>query len=192
MKKLSLSQKPEILEVLKPAFAEHPMLPPGTPIETTQKMLELVIDSFGSTDKAYFYGIEKDGKLACVSFSTDSRCEPKGLAMLIFFFKLLRLLGWKLGKDFLKAISKRPKYKDPYFDLTLLGTLPEYHGQGLGKVMLRYLFDVAKEEGYKGVILSVAKETPAYQFYLKEGFVLDKEIPLGPMPLCHVRRENRY
>ncbi len=179
-----------MLKVLKQAFASHPMLPPGTPIKKTEAMLELLIDSFGRAGKAYFYGILKDGELACVSFSVDSRYEPKGIAMAQFFFKFFRILGWKLTKDFIIGLSKRPKYKDPYFDLTLLGTLPDHHGKGLGKAMLGFLYDVAKKDGYSGVILGVAKETPAYHFYLKEGFVVDKEVSIGGMPLCHMRRKN--
>lgn len=56
--------------------------------------------------------------------------------------------------------------------------------------MLRFLYDFAKERGYQGIILGVAKETPAYRFYLKEGFVVDKEVLLGNMPLANMRREN--
>jgi GNAT superfamily N-acetyltransferase len=144
VEKLDISQKSEALGVLKQAFATHPMLPPGTPIETIEAMLELIIDSFGTTEKAHLYGIRKEGVLACVSFSVDPHCEPKGIAMIHFFFRLFRILGWRLTKDFAGALSKRPKYEDPYLDLTLLGTLPAYHGQGLGRTMLQFLYDFAQ------------------------------------------------
>jgi GNAT superfamily N-acetyltransferase len=190
VERLDISQKSEMLGVLKQAFATHPMLPPGTPIETTEAMLELIINSFGTTEEARLYGIRKEGALACVSFAVDPHCEPKGIAMIYFFFRLFRILGWRLTKDFVWAFTKRPKYEDSYLELFLLGTLPEYHGQGLGTEMLRFLYDFAKEQDYCGVILGVAKDTPAHLFYLKEGFVVDKEVSFGSMRLCNMRRDS--
>ena len=128
MEKLNISRKAEILRTLGRAFTTHPMLPPATPAKTTEAMLELVLDTFGTTEKAYLHGIREDGKLACASFSLDVQVEPRGLAMGRFFFRLFRILGWRLTADFTRAFSKRPKYKDAYPELMLLGTLPAYKG----------------------------------------------------------------
>ena len=188
IEKLDISHKTEILGVLRQAFAKHPMLPPGTPVQTTEAMLELMIDSFGGKGKAYLYGIRKEGILACVSFSVDAHYEPKGIPMIWFFFRLFQILGWQLTKNSIRGFSTRPKYTNSYLDLTLLGTLPDY--QGLGRMMLRFLYDFARDKDYRGIILGVAKETPAYHFYVKEGFAVDKEVLLGDVMLCHMRREN--
>lgn len=190
VEKLDMSQKAEALDVLKKAFASHPMFPPGTPQATTEAFLELIIDSFGHTEDTWLYGIRKEGKLACVSFSLDSCCEPKGIAMILFFLRLFRILGWRLTKDFVRAFAKRPKYDDPYLDLMLLGTLPENHGQGLGRAMLRFLYGFAKDHGYHGIILGVAKDTPAQRFYLKEGFIVNSTTSLSGLSLCHMRRDK--
>ena len=190
IEKLDISDKSEILGVLRQAFATHPMLPQGTPVQTTEAMLELMIDSFGGKGKSHLYGIRKQGILACVSFSVDAHYELKGIPMIWFFFRLFRILGWHLTKNFISVFSKRPKHTNSYLDLTLLGTLPDYHGQGLGRMMLRFLYDFARDKGYHGIILGVAKETPAYHFYVKEGFVVDKEVFFGNMLLCHMRRET--
>jgi GNAT superfamily N-acetyltransferase len=190
VEKLDIFQKSEALGVLKQAFATHPMLPPRTRLDTTEAMLELMIDTFGTTEKARLHGICKEGSLACVSFVVDSHCEPKGIAMIYFFFRLFRILGWRLTKDFVWAFSKRPKYEDSYLELFLLGTLPAYHGQGLGRTMMQFLYNFAKKHAYRGVILGVAKNTPAHLFYLKEGFVVDKEVSFGSMRLCNMRRDN--
>jgi ribosomal protein S18 acetylase RimI-like enzyme len=173
--KLDIADKAEMLGVLRQAFATHPMLPQGTPVQTTEAML---------------YGIRKEGILACVSFSVDAHYEPKGIAMIWFFLRLFQILGWQLTKNFISVFSHRPKYMNSYLDLTLLGTLPDYHGQGLGRMMLRFLYDFARDNVYHGIILGVAKETPAYHFYIKEGFAVDKEVFLANMLLCHMRREN--
>ena len=190
VERLDMSRKSEVLGVLKQAFAAHPMLPPETPMATTEAMFQLIIDSFGAGDGAHLYGIRKEGALACVSFSVDPHNEPKRMALIYFFFRLFRILGWRLTKDFVRALSKRPGYEDSYLDLTLLGTLPACHGQGLGRRMLRFLYDLAKEHGYNGVILGVARDTPAHRLYLKEGFVVDNEVALGSITLCNMRREH--
>jgi len=190
IEKVDMHEKSEALAVLKQAFASHTMLPPGTPMETTAALLELIMDSFGRTEDSHLFGIRKEGILTCVSFSVDSRNEPKGMAMLYFFSRLLRILGWRLTRDFALALSKRPNYENPYLDLALLGTLPANHGQGLGRTMLRFLYGFAKEHHYHGVILGVAKDTPAHHLYLKEGFVADNTVSLSGMSLCHMRRDN--
>lgn len=70
----------------------------------------------------------------------------------------------------------------------LLGTRGNYQGQGLGRTMLRHLFGFARERDYASVVLETAKQTPAFGFYLREGFKVEKEISLPAMPLCMMRR----
>ena len=190
IEKLHMAEKPEALDVLKEAFASHPMLPPGTPQATADALLRLLMDTFGHAEDAWLYGIRREGTLACVSFSLDSRGEPKGIAMILFFLRLFRILGWRLTRDFVRAFAKRPKYDDPYLDLMLLGTLPANHGQGLGRAMLRFLYRSAEKHGYRGIILGVTEDTPAYRLYLKEGFVADSITSLSGVSLCHMRREK--
>ena len=62
------------------------------------------------------------------------------------------------------------------------------NSQGLGRKMLRHLFDFARERGYASVVLEAPKLTPAFGFYLREGFKVEKEISLPMMPLCMMRR----
>lgn len=161
IERLDISERAEILDVLRQAFAEHPMFPPDTPKKTTEAMLELMVDTFSATDDVYFHGIRKEGSLACCSLSLDAHAEPTGMAMVRFFARLLSIMGWRLTKDFLRAFSKRPKYEERYLDLMLLGTLPDFQGRGLGRQMLRFLYGFADEQGHKGVILGAAKDTPA-------------------------------
>ena len=69
VEKLEFTHREEILNVLKQAFATHPMLPPDTPIEKTQALMELILDSYSGTDRAYLFGIRSETQLVCVSFS---------------------------------------------------------------------------------------------------------------------------
>ena len=191
VEKLDCTQRAEILNVLKQAFATHPMLPPDTPIEKTQALMELILDSYSGTDRAYLFGIRSETQLVCVSFSGDSQQEPKGFDLVRFIFRLFRILGWRLAKDCIRIFAHRPKYETSYLDLNLLGTIPDFHGRGFGRSMLRFLFDFASTENYPGVILIADKDTPAFGLYCREGFTVDKEIKLRERNLCHLRRENK-
>ncbi len=190
VEKLDLLQDLEALNVLRQAFAEHPMLPPDTPPVIREAMVELIVGTFSGTKKAWLHGIRAEDFLACVAFTTDGRFKPGMATMLSFVFRLFRLLGWRLTREFFRALSKRPVYSEPYLELMLLGTLPAYQGEGMGKVMLDFLYDFAGTKGYRGLILDVAKDTAAHRFYAKEGFVVDTEIKMHRMPICCMRRET--
>jgi hypothetical protein len=53
--------------------------------------------------------------------------------------------------------------------------------------MLNFLYNEAKREGYKGAILVADRNTPAFNLYLKEGFIVDKEFAMGEATLCWMR-----
>ena len=59
--------------------------------------------------------------------------------------------------------------------LDALAVNPEFHSKGYGKLILKYLCGNLKTQGYKSIKLIVANNNaPAYNLYLKYGFVLDK------------------
>jgi ribosomal protein S18 acetylase RimI-like enzyme len=89
---------------------------------------------------------------------------------------------------FARVLAEKPKCEGRQLELMLLGTRTEAQGQGLGRAMLRHIIGFASALGYDAVVLEVAKETPAYHFYLGEGFRVDKEVSLPTATLCFVRR----
>ena len=188
--RLGATDRPEAMAVLREAFATHPMLPPGTPARTTERLMELMVDTFGRDETAALHGIRLEGTLACVALTVNHGAEPKGLALVRFIVRLCFVLGWRLIRDYARSMSNQPKYDEPYLDLMLLGTLPTHQGQGLGRTMLRFIYDMAGSRGHRGVVLAVAKDTPAHRLYLKEGFVPVAEVPLRSLVLCHMRRDN--
>ena len=188
--RLGTTDGPAAMAVLREAFATHPMLPPGTSARTTERLMELMIDTFGRHETAALHGIRQEGTLVCVAMTLANGSEPKGLALACFLARLCFVLGWRLIRDFARAMSSQPKYDQPYLDLMLLGTLPTHHGRGLGRTMLRFIYDMAESQGYHGVTLAVAKDTPAHRLYLKEGFVTVAEVPLHSLFLCHMRRDK--
>lgn len=188
--RLGDGDKVEAMGVLREAFATHPMLPPGTPAQKAERLMALMMNTFGSHDTAALHGIRRDGALVCVAMTLANGCEPKGFALACFFARLCVILGWRLLGDFIRAMSNTPTYDHPYLELMLLGTLPTYHGRGLGRTMLRFVYDLAESQGYHGVTLAVAKDTPAHRLYLKEGFVDVIEVSMRNLSLSHMRRDN--
>ena len=176
--------------VLREAFATHPMLPPGTPAATTERLMALLMETFGGHETASLLGIRQEGTLVCVAVTVANGIEPKGMALVSFLARICFVLGWRLLRDFGRAMSSQPKYDQPYLELMLLGTLPTHHGRGLGRTMLRFIYDMAESQGYQGVTLAVAKDTPAHRLYQREGFVDVAEVPMRSLPLCHMRRDN--
>ena len=190
--RLAAADRDEAMAVLREAFATHPMLPPGTPARTTHRLMKLMVDTFGRDESAALQGIRVDGALACVALTLAHGTEPKGLALVRFLVRLCFVLGWRTLREFSRSMSSQPEYDGKYLDLMLLGTLPTHQGQGLGKAMLRFVYDLAESRGYDGVVLAVAKDTPAQRLYLKEGFVTAAEAPLRSLTLCHMRRDNAF
>jgi len=177
----------EALDVLTEAFADHPMMSLGG---KTGRLLELLLDTFERSETSRLFGIRRDGRIVCVSFCVDADFDPPLRALPAFLLGLLRLLGWRWTIEFTRTFSRRQRYEEPYLELMLLGTRPDCHGQGCGRSMLRFLYEFAKEQEYHGLILQVAKDTPAHRLYLKEGFVLDGEALLHDTCLCHMRRDS--
>ena len=51
-----------------------------------------------------------------------------------------------------------------------ISILPEYRGKGIGTKLMKKLFEVLGENGYKKTSLSVQKDNPAVGLYLKLGY----------------------
>jgi len=59
--------------------------------------------------------------------------------------------------------------------LNKLYVLPRAHGTGAGKALLNKAIEVAKEAGSTSLFLQVNKLNTAYTFYLKHGFVKERD-----------------
>jgi GNAT superfamily N-acetyltransferase len=178
------------MEVLTPAFATHPAFAPGTPTATVEALLGLMLDKFGQPGQAYLHGIRREGALACAAISLDLRNEPTGRDLMAFFYGFWRIMGLARLVEFARGYMGRPRYDKPYLELFLLGTTPGRQKQGLGREMLRFLFDLAREQGFAGVVLTAARHSPACGFYAREGFVVDSEVRFRGEPMVNMRRDN--
>jgi len=188
VERLGHSNRLELLELLTQAFKEHPLIPAlDAKPEATGPLMNAFLDCFGGARRVLLYGIRKDNKLVCASLSLDSTVEPSKPALMRFIFSLYRALGWRIAREFEVVHKEEPKYEDHYLEMVIFGTLPAYQRQGLGRKMLNFLYNEAKREGYKGAILVADRNTPAFNLYLKEGFIVDKEFAMGEATLCWMR-----
>jgi len=185
---LDEARRGEAIEVLAIAFRDHPMLPPGSSSRRAHLMPVAILDGFADAPDATLLGISRDGELACVAYVFEDGYEPGGLAMALFLWRMIRVVGLRQCSSMARVMSEKRSGDERRLELMLLGTRSGYQGQGLGRTMLRHLFGFAREKGYASVVLEAPKETPAFGFYLSEGFEVEKEIPLPLMPLCMMRR----
>jgi ribosomal protein S18 acetylase RimI-like enzyme len=188
IERLEKSDIPKLLELFAQAFREYPLLPAlRVKPEKTRGVMKAFLDFFGGTKNSWLYGVRKNDKLVCASLSVDSTTEPSALALIRFILSLAWTLGWHAGRELEAVHKEEPKYKERYLELVILGTLPAYQKQGFGRRMLHFLYDKAKKEDHKGIILVATCDTPAFHFYLKEGFIVEKEITIGDTTLCWMR-----
>jgi ribosomal protein S18 acetylase RimI-like enzyme len=191
IEELKVWDKQELLDLFTQAFeGGHPLVPalsskPGA----TRAVMKAFLNFFGATKSSALYGIRKDGKLVCASLSLDSTTQPSAFALIRFIFALSWTLGWRSAKELEVVHREEPKYEGRYLELVILGTLPAYQRQGLGSKMLRFLYEKAREGKYKGITLVADKDTPAFNLYLKEGYIVDKEFKVGERTLCWMRLE---
>ena len=178
----------EILEVLGEAFSDHPMLPTDPSGSKSRDLATALLEGFASAPDVSLLGIRRDGRLDCVAFVFDGSYEPRGWSLVLFLYRMLRVLGWKMTRDFGTVLSAKTDESERRLELMLLGTRPECHGQGLGRSLIHHIYEFARSRGYQSVVLEVAKETPAYGFYPREGFVVDREMELQSSTLCMLRR----
>ena len=190
VKSLSSSERENALHLMCDAFKEHPMLPPGIPHETTKRLFRFMFDEFSSKDSSCLHGIkDADSNLVCAALTLSSADEPGLWDALRYTLSFFRILGWSLALSFLMVNVSKPKRTTPHLELLLLGTSPLSQKGGLGRAMLHHLYEYAKDKGYIGITLEVAKNSPAYAFYCREGFVTDKTIYIKDMPLCLTHRK---
>jgi len=56
-----------------------------------------------------------------------------------------------------------------------ISILPEFRGYGIGTKLMKKLFDVLRENGYRQTSLSVQKDNPAVRFYQRLGYEISGE-----------------
>lgn len=197
---LKASNKPELLEVFTEAFRDYPFFPGFKVIsEPERRLLKAALDLGVGMKGSWLYGIRESSRLVCASISVSSLAKPSILSLARVAFSMIVQLIYlrrKLGRYTLKELlaffervfyKEKPKYKEPHLELLIFGTVPTHQRRGFGRKMLHFLYEKARNEGYRGIILLTNPEAPAFSLYLKEGFNVEKKLTLGEMALCWMR-----
>ena len=185
---LDRASRTEIVEVFGAAFSEHPLLPPDPSGRRSRLLATSILNAFAAAPDARLFGIRRDGGLDCAAFVFDASYQPRGFTLILFLIRMVRVFGWRMSRTVAQVLSEKTGREERRLELMILGTRTECQGQGLGRAMLHHIFEFARGKGYQSVVLEVAKETPAFGFYLREGFLVEKEIVLPTTPLCLLRR----
>ena len=178
----------EVVEVIGNAFRKHPHMPPDPSGRRSCLLAATLLNAFADAPDARLFGVRRGERLDCAAFVFDASYEPRGIALALFLIRMVRVLGWRMSRTFGQVLSEKPAAEGRRLELMLLGTRAGCQRQGLGRAMTHHIYEFARARGYASVVLEVAKETPAFGFYLREGFLVEKEIALPTMPLCVVRR----
>lgn len=186
---LSEKDEQELIDISSIAFFTVPHIPA---LIKKPKYTKTVVSNlyylYKGTGKTQSFGIKKDNKLVCVGFCIDSDLKPRLSKKIKFGFVIFRTLGIKGIRQFLKANKKRPKYDNTCLELMLYGTLPSYQKQGFGRQMINFLYDFAKKNNYGGVTGVTNSTRPAFKFYMRTGWIVDKEFFIENYKLCWVRK----
>jgi ribosomal protein S18 acetylase RimI-like enzyme len=146
------------------------------------------LDAFTAAPDARVFGIRREGRLLCAAFVFDADYQPRGWTLILFLFRMVRVVGLGMIPAVARVLSEKPPRVERRLELMVLGTRADCQRQGLGRSMIRHVIEFARGEGYQSVVLETPKETPALGFYLSEGFLLEKELAMPTMPLCLLRR----
>lgn len=187
--KLNYSYKKELLNLFSRAFTGHHPLVPSLAFKpnATRKTMKAFLTFFGTNKDSFIYGVIKDEKLLCGAVSIYSTYTPSFWALIRFIFSLSRVLGWRSAKELEILHKEEPRYDSPFIELVILGTLPGWQKKGLGRKMLQFLYNKAKKEKLNGIVLVADQDTPAFNFYLKESFLIDKKLRVNRRTLCWMR-----
>lgn len=185
---LDESNRTEIVETLGAAFCNHPLLPSDPSGRKARLLIKSMLNAFQAATDVQLLGIRRDACLGCAALVFDADYEPRGLRLFLFLCTIVRVFGWRMTRTFAQVLSAKPEREERRLELLLLGTRADCQGLGLGRTMIHHIFEYARDRGYHSVVLEVPKETPAFRFYLREGFQVEKEIDLPTMPLCLLRR----
>lgn len=212
---LKTRSKSELVWLVAHAFREAPFIPVEKIIGKLEKELQvkwqMLEDSYQSLGVEYYlsmktcraYGIKQTGQLKAAFLVVHPLDRPVFIRMsglfrqaLVFLWHLIFNRG--LYRKYLnlfpvfsqasRFIENKQADDQHYLELAIIAVLPESQGQGLGRQLLQFLYGLALKENYRGIILATNAANPSFQFYLDEGFKVDREINLEGIRLCWMKK----
>ncbi|PNX45961.1 MAG: hypothetical protein BV459_07430 [Thermoplasmata archaeon M11B2D] len=186
---LHTQEEPMFMEIIITAFQNSPQVPAliEKP-QATGTIIRNLIKFYEKTGTIKTFGITKDDMLICVGLCIDSDCKPGFFKTMTFGASLLRTLGFKGVYQFWVYHKNKPSYDKKCLELLLYGTKSGYQQKGYGRLLLNFLYDYARNNGYGGVTGVTNTCRPAFRFYMKDGWSIDKEFDVDGYRICWVRR----
>lgn len=185
---LEKQDEQEYMEIIIQAFRDSPQMPAliTKPKQTTTILFHL-LKLYEKTGTIKVFGIKKNDMMICVGLCVDSDVKPGVSQLMKFAVSILLNLGFHGLYQFWAYNKNKPHYEKKYLELLFYGTHTSYQQQGYGASLLQYLYRYAKENGYGGVIGVTNTSRPAFRFYKKTGWVVDKEFQVENYTICWVR-----
>jgi len=178
------------IKILIQSFYESPQIPIliKKPQHTKTIILHL-IQLYKETGTIKLFGIKKEERLVCIGLCIDSDAHPSRFQMILFGWMLIRTVGLKGVSQVWIYYKKKPTYEKRCLELILYGTVKGYQQHGYGRAMLNFLYEYARQHQYGGVTGVTNTSRPAFQFYMRDGWVVDKEFIIGKYRICWVRKK---
>jgi hypothetical protein len=186
---LNEQNEPEYMEIIIKAFHDSPQIPAliKEP-EQTETIIRNLIKLYKKTGSIKIFGIKKDDVLVCIGVCIDSDSTPSFLRTITFGCSLLRTLGIKGVQQLWTYHKTKPTYDKKCLELIFYGTREQFQQQGYGRSLLHFLYDYAKKNGYGGVTGVTNTSRPAFHFYMRDGWIVDKKFTIERYTICWVRR----
>lgn len=185
---LSKQDEPEYMDIIIQAFHDLPQIPIliEKP-EKTERIIKKLVKLYEKTGTIKVFGIRENDKIICVGFCIDSDSKPGLFKVLRFGVSLFTTLGLEGIREFWVYNKNKPEYEKKCLELFFYGTRATHQRQGYGARMLQFLYEYAKKSGYGGVTGVTNTSRPAFHFYMRGGWIVDKEFRIGKYTLCWVR-----
>jgi ribosomal protein S18 acetylase RimI-like enzyme len=185
---LNKQDEQEFMRIIIQAFRDSPQVPALiTKPEQTVTILSHLLKFYEKTGTIKVFGIKKNDAVICVGLCVDSDSKTGVFQLVKLMVPILLSLGLRGLYQFWLYSKNKPHYEKKYLELLFYGTHTSYQQQGYGASLLQYLYRYAKENGYGGVIGVTNTSRPAFRFYKKTGWVVDKEFHVGTYTICWVR-----
>jgi hypothetical protein len=127
---LDLADRTEIVETFGAAFRGHPVLPPDPSGRRSRLLATSILDAFAAAPDARVFGMRRDGRLGCAAFVFDADYEPRGWTLILFLFRMVRVVGLRMIPTVARVLSEKPPRVERRLELMVLGTRAECQRQG--------------------------------------------------------------
>jgi ribosomal protein S18 acetylase RimI-like enzyme len=189
VERLTRGSKGELVEAMREAFAQHPMMHAlGGTAEDAGALVRALVDFYWGKKSLLLCGVRTHEGVVCGSLSVDAREDHSLLALARLAWVVTRALGWGALGPLLDEERHKPFLQERHLEMVILATAPAYQRQGFGRSVLHFLYREAMREGYGGILLVSDRDTPAFGLYRSEGFQVEREFEVAQQRLCWMRR----